>query len=308
MIQSTKSIRPELVAALSAAAWGLFWIPVRALEDQGLEPALVTASQFIVPVTCLIPFVLIRLFGNKPLGLQHFDSGLLIGAAFALYYESLLLTDVVRALILFYIMPTWATLIEILILKRRFTRWRGLALLLGLGGMITILNIDTSFRLFLNLGDAMALASGLFMAFGVTRVRQLPESDVFSQVFAFFFYGAIVSMLLLLIPVTAPSAVPQANLVWRLLPWLILMSVCFLIPIMWGLYWGSKYVDPGRLAILFQFEAIIGIGSAALLTGEPFGIREMTGALLVLSAGLIEVFSNNQTMKTSHAVSTTKSS
>ncbi len=283
MIQSTKSIRPELVAALSAAAWGLFWIPVRALEDQGLEPALVTASQFIVPVTCLIPFVLIRLFGNKPLGLQHFDSGLLIGAAFALYYESLLLTDVVRALILFYIMPTWATLIEILILKRRFTRWRGLALLLGLGGMITILNIDTSFRLFLNLGDAMALASGLFMAFGVTRVRQLPESDVFSQVFAFFFYGAIVSMLLLLIPVTAPSAVPQANLVWRLLPWLILMSVCFLIPIMWGLYWGSKYVDPGRLAILFQFEAIIGIGSAALLTGEPFGIREMTGALLVLS-------------------------
>jgi len=297
MIRLAKSIRPELVVALSAALWGLFWIPIRALEDHGLEPALVTTSQFVMPVICLIPFVAIRLSRKQSFGLQHFDSGLLIGAAFVLYYESLLLTDVVRALILFYVMPAWATLIEILILKRRFTRYRGLALLLSIGGMITILNIDSSFRLSLNLGDAMALASGLFMAFGVTRVRQSSDSDVFAQVFAFFFFGTLISMLLLLIPATAPNRVPETDQILQLLPWLILMSISYLIPIMWGLYWGSKNVDPARLAILFQIEAIIGIGSAALLTGEPFGIREITGSLLVLGAGLIEIFSNPKTME-----------
>ncbi len=298
-----KSARPELVVVLSAALWGLFWLPIRALEDQGLEPALVTASQFVMPAICLIPFVVIRLFRKQSFGLQHIHSGLLIGTAFALYYESLLLTDVVRALILFYVMPAWATLIEVFILKLRFTRYRGLALLLSIGGMITILNINTSFRLSLNLGDAMALASGLFMALGVTRVRQTYDSDVLSQVFAFFFYGSLVSMLLLLIPVTAPSRMPETDLILKLLPWLILMSVSYLIPIMWGLYWGSKNVDPARLAILFQIEAIIGIGSAALLTGEPFGIREITGSLLVLGAGLVEIFSNPKTTETSPTLS-----
>lgn len=291
-----------MVLAISAALWGLFWIPIRALEDQGLEPALVTSSQFVIPGICLIPFALVRLARKQSLGFQHFDSGLLIGTAFALYCVSVLLTDVARALILFYVMPAWATLIEIFLLKRRFTLFRGLALLLSLGGMIAILNIDTSFRLSLNSGDAMALAAGLFMAFGATRVRQLPESDVFSQVFAFFFYGTIVSILLLLIPATAPSAMPDVDFLWRLFPWLILMGTCYLIPIMWGLYWGSRYVDPARLAILFQLEVIIGIGSAALLTGEPFGIREMIGGLLVVSAGLVEVFSNTRT-KTGPAMS-----
>ncbi len=305
MTHSSKSFGPELVLALSAALWGLFWIPIRALENQGLEPALVTSGQFVIPSICLIPFVLVRLVRKQSLGFRHFDSGLLIGAAFALYCVSLLLTDVARALILFYVMPAWATLIEIFLLKRRFTLFRGLALLLSLGGMIAMLNIGTSFRLSLNSGDAMALSAGLLMAFGVTRVRQFPESDVFSQVLAFFFYGTIVSILLLLIPATAPSTLPDMDLLWQLLPWLVLMGICYLIPIMWGLYWGSRYVDPGRLAILFQLEVIIGIGSAALLTDEPFGIREIIGGFLVVSAGLIEVFSNTQTMKTEPTMSTT---
>ncbi|MXZ80436.1 MAG: DMT family transporter [Gammaproteobacteria bacterium] len=292
-----RPIRPEIVVALAAASWGLFWIPIRVLESHGLEPALVTISQFIAPVVFLAPFGLIRMARGKSIGLEQYDSGLLIGAAFALYCESLLLTDVVRSLILFYVMPAWATLIELCVLKRRFTLWRGLALVLSLGGMVAILNIDASFRLSFNLGDAMALVSGLCFAFGATRVRQSPEIDVFAQVFAFFFYGAIVSVLLLLIPVTAPSGMPGADLVWRLLPWVVLMTVVYLIPIMWSLYWGSRLVDPGRLGILLQLEVIVGIGSAALLTGEPFGIREAVGTALVISAGLIEVISNNPTAR-----------
>lgn len=291
---STKPIRPELVIAMSAVLWGLFWIPIRALEDQGLEPALIAVSQFIAPVIFLLPFGLKRLTRKKSIGFEQYYSGLLIGAGFALYCESILLTDVVRALILFYVMPAWATLIEVLILKRRFTWRRGVALGLSLGGMIAILNIDASFSLVLNLGDVMALASGICVAFGATRIRQSPNTDVFPQVFAFFVYGALISLLFLLIPATAPKTMLGIDVLWRLLPWIALMSIVYLLPIMWGLYWGSKSVDPGRLGILLQIEVIVGIGSAALLTDEPFGIREFIGALLVISAGLVEVLSNTQ--------------
>jgi drug/metabolite transporter (DMT)-like permease len=48
------------------------------------------------------------------------------------------------------------------------------------------------------------------------------------------------------------------------------------------------------LGILLQLEAVVGIGSAALLAGEPFGARQALGALLVISAGLVEVIGNNR--------------
>ncbi len=70
------------------------------------------------------------------------------------------------------------------------------------------------------------------------------------------------------------------------------MAVGILIPAMWGLYWGSRFVDPGRLGILLQIEALVGIGSAALFAAETFGYREAVGSILVISAGLIEVLAN----------------
>ena len=80
----------------------------------------------------------------------------------------------------------------------------------------------------------------------------------------------------------------------RLAPWLVLVAVGFLIPVMWGVYWGSRHVDPGRLGILLQIEAVVGVGSAALLAGEPFGVRQAVGAVLVISAGLVEVIGNGK--------------
>ena len=74
-----------------------------------------------------------------------------------------------------------------------------------------------------------------------------------------------------------------------LAPWLLLAAAGFLIPVMSGIYWGSRNVDPGRLGILLQVEAVMGIASAALLAGEPFGAPQAIGAALVVGAGLVEV-------------------
>jgi drug/metabolite transporter (DMT)-like permease len=73
-----------------------------------------------------------------------------------------------------------------------------------------------------------------------------------------------------------------------------LTAAGFLIPVMSGVYWGSSHVDPGRLGILLQIEAVVGIGSAALLAGEPFGLRQAIGAVLVIGAGLVEVLKNGE--------------
>jgi drug/metabolite transporter (DMT)-like permease len=126
------------------------------------------------------------------------------------------------------------------------------------------------------------------------RVRQAPDTSVFEQILAFFFYGSLAAMFLSLLPLAELGEPPSLEQLTALAPWLVLAAVGFLIPVMWGVYWGSQHVDPGRLGILLQIEAVVGIGSAGLFAGEPFGVRQAIGALLVISAGVIEVMGHRK--------------
>lgn len=283
---------PEIAVAIASTAWGLFWIPLRAVERYGLDPAWAILTQFLAPLVILAPFALFRSLRTQPTGIAQFRAGLLIGAAVALYLESLLLTDVARALILFYAMPAWGTLLEVGLMGRPFTRFRGIALLLGLSGILILLGVGGPHSLSMNLGDLMALLSGILFAFGAMRVRQAPQTSVFEQIFAFFLYGSVATLVLSLLPLAAFGQPPSPDQLIALAPWFLLSAVAFLIPVMWGVYWGSRHVDPGRLGILLQIEAVVGIGSAALLAGEPFGAREAIGAVMVISASLVEVIGN----------------
>lgn len=287
-----RRLYPEFVVGLASAAWGLFWIPLRAFEANGLDPAWATLSQFLSPLALLIPFATRRWSQRRPTGIGQWRTGILIGGAVALYLESLLLTDVARALILFYAMPAWGTLLEVGRMGRPFTRWRAASLILSLLGMLAILGVGDPFARSLNLGDGMAVCSGILFALGAMRVRQTREESVFEQVLSFFLYGSLAALALALLPFAELGSPPSAGQWVALLPWLALTGAGFLIPVMWGIYWGSRHIDPGRLGILLQVEAVVGIGSAALLAGEPFGIRQFLGAALVLGAGLLEVFGN----------------
>lgn len=293
---------PELAVAIASAAWGLFWIPLRAFERQGLGPAWATLSQFLAPLAILMPLALLRWLRGRPTGIRGYRTGLLVGAAVALYLESLLLTDVARALILFYAMPAWGTILEVGLMGRPLTRWRSLSLLLSVSGMLAIIGVGGSLSLSFNLGDLLALLSGILFAFGAMRVRQAPETSVFEQVMAFFLYGSLAALALSLLPLAELGQPPSLDELVSLVPWLVLVGAGFLIPVMWGVYWGSQHVDPGRLGILLQIEAVVGIGSAALFAGEPFGLRQALGAVLVIAAGLVEVMGNRRSVTAGRVV------
>jgi drug/metabolite transporter (DMT)-like permease len=216
----------------------LFWIPLRAAEQHGLNPGWATLAQFVAPLAILVPLALVRLVRGKPTGVAQFRRGPLIGAVVALYLESLLLTDVARALILFYAMPAWGTILEGVVMRRPLTRLRLISLLLSLAGMLTILG--------------------------------------------FFLCGSVAALVLSLLPLAA------------LAPWLLLAAAGFLISVISGIYWGSRNVDPGRPGILLLVEAVMGIASAALLAGEPFGAPQAIGAALVMRAGIVDVIGNTR--------------
>lgn len=280
---------PEAAVAAASAAWGLYWIPLRAFEAGGLSGAWAVLAQFIVPLILLLPFGLVRIFRGLPTGLGQYRSGILVGAAVALYLESLLLTDVARALIFFYAMPVWATLLETTLLRRPLTKRRGLSLALGVLGMAAIAGDGSGLSISLNAGDLLALLSGVLFSFGALQVRRSVSASVFEQLFAFFVFSSAAAAVFALLPFSFRGAAPTLISIRALIPWLLLAAGCFLIPVMSGIYWGSGRVDPGRLGIVLQVEAVVGILSAAMLAGEPFGARQAVGSALVVGAGIVEV-------------------
>ena len=286
---------PSVALVLAAAAWGLFWLPLRAFEEAGLAAGWATVGQFLTPALPLAPIALWRRAHGKPTGLGRVSSAFCLGAAFALYADSILLTEVARTLILFYVTPAWSTLLEIVVMRRRLTVARALAVALGLGGLYVILGGDGSVPLPRNTGDWMALISGMLWAVGTLRVRQKGEDAAdFENVFGFFVYGTGVALLLTLLPVEALGSRPDGAAILAFVPWLVLLALGFLVPVTFGMLWGARHVDPGRVGILFQMEALCGIVSAALLTAEPFGWIEATGAVLVVSAACVEVVGNRR--------------
>lgn len=283
---------PPLLLVVSAAFWGLFWIPLREFEAAGLEPAWAGVGQFLSPFVILLPVALWFAVRGKPTGLACWKTAIFTGGAFVLYADSLVLTEVARALILFYVSPVWSTILEMVLMKRRLTRARVLAIILGLTGVYVILGGDGGLPIPRNTGDWMALLSGMFWAYGSTRVRMAPEVGLFENVFSFFTFASLIGLGVAMLPIEALGEPPSLSETLNILPWLLAIAIGFLIPVMCMQLYAVRLVDPGRVGVLFQAEALFGVVSAAILTTEPFGWPEGIGAVLVIAASLTEVMVN----------------
>src|SRR5690606_9624378 len=94
-----------------------------------------------------------------------------------------------------------------------------------------------------------------------------------------------VAVLVALIGLPVAAAPPLGDFI-AALPWL-LVTVLLTIP-MWCLSMlAARHLAPARATRLFMIEVCIGVGSAALFSGDPLGWREAIGTVLVISAALV---------------------
>ncbi|MEQ8666662.1 MAG: DMT family transporter [Rhodospirillales bacterium] len=274
---------------LAAGSWGLYWVPQRAFEQAGMTGGWGTLAQSVGCVLLLLPVAVWRWRRGDQTGLDLPVFGLLMGGGFVCYANSLLLTDVVRALLLFYLVPVWATLIEIVFLKRRQGWRRSISLSLSLIGVWIVLGKDAGLPLPENLGDWLAITGGAVFAGGVARADAMKIDSVFPVLFAFFVYGSVVAIAQAAFFGVSIGPVPSADAWFALLPWLALFCLVFFIPTMAMTAWAPQHVGTGLVSILFLAELLFGTVSAALWADEPFGWHEAVGSTLILLAGVLEV-------------------
>ena len=276
---------PEIAIVASGALWGLYWIPVRHLDARGVDAVWTTLGLFLVGLAFLGPVLLRHPPARAALTPRMSATGLLTGGSFALYSVSIALTDVVTAILLFYLSPVWATVLGRLLLAERFTGARLVALALGLGGLWVVLGGGSGVPLPRNPGDWCALVSGITWAFGSLRVHRDPTVPVVAHVTSLFIGGGAVIAVVALLPITdapAPLVTVHAAAIVSIVAVLSMASV-------WGILWGVRLVSPGRAGLLLMMEVITGLASAAALAGEPFGVAQTVGSALIVAAALVEV-------------------
>ena len=278
-----------IALAISAGAWGIYWLPQRILEDGGLTGGWGTISQMIIGVILLLPIAIWRKVKGKTTGLEIPLTGFLIGGGFICYALSFLLTDVVRALILFYMTPIWTTIFEILFLKKRPGLERVLTLSLALGGLWIVFSKQTVIPLPENSGDWLALVGGALFSAGLVRLELIKTDGVFPIIFSFFFFGSIFNIVAGFLLKEYLGPVPPIEAFVSMALFLIIISVFYFIPTGIVIFWSPSKLGAGLCSILFLSEIVVGVITSSILTNEPFGWREITGSTLIVVGGVLAV-------------------
>jgi len=283
---------PSLVVAACGAAWGTFWFPLRWLADYGVGSAWVSLVFSVTGIIVPLPWI-IRGIIRRPTGLEQFATqmltGLLIGFGFTLYILSLAITDVLHAILLFYLTPVWSTLIACIIFGEKLSWSRGLAIAAGFLGMALILGMKTGLPLPQRLGDWLALASGLLWAIGTTRSQRKPTSQIALPAFAFAVGGTVTSLAALVIADATGSSLAGATRLLPAMPLMVGLALVLFVPPNVMVLWASQRLDSGRVGILLMTEVMVGAVTSAIYSGEPFGLVELAGTALIICAGLVEV-------------------
>ncbi|MEP3945049.1 DMT family transporter [Ascidiaceihabitans sp.] len=278
--------RATLACLYAGAVWGLFWIPLRALEKAGLQGLWVTAVYFLVPTLCLLPVLIKRRKQIMLGGLSFQITALMSGAALTFYATSILYTDVIRAMMLFYMMPIWSVILARVFLGERIIPVRIAAMAMAFVGMLILFGLGLEFPLPRNVGDWLGLAAGGIWAVTMLRLRIYATHSAMDLTVGFFLWGLILSGGAAL--VLTPASVPTWTQTLPAVPMLLLFVVMLVIPGTIASLWGPKFLNPGVVGLLFMTELVVGAVSAAIWAGEPFGLREFVGVVLISGASLLE--------------------
>ncbi len=282
--------RPFLVTTgllVGAILSGVTWIPLRVIGHQGVTGLWVTLAVVSIAAVPLLPALL------KARGLERRDRiGLIwiaafIGVDYAFYTASLTTTQVSRAILLFYMAPVWGTLLEVFALRQPLTLRRASALILGGAGLIAIFGVGLDLQISLNVGDVLALLSGILWSIGLLFVlrHRAVGPDVQSGAVAL---GALVGGIAIVVLLeSAPP--PGLDVLASASPWILATGIGFILPVWVVSMWAGRIMSPARMTLIFMAEVCFGVGSAALWADQPFGAREMIGTILILAAAAVEL-------------------
>jgi len=282
--------RALAVAALglNALVWGVSWWPFRILHDHGLHPLWATALIYAFSLVCLLAVQpgAWRGFLKQPM---LWWLVLAAGLTNVGFNWAVTVGDVVRVVLLFYLMPAWVVLLAWPLLGEKPTTGSLLWLALALTGVVIVLKTPASpWPVPESLADWLALMGGFSFALTNILLRKLNQSPSESRMLAMFGGGAVmaVSAAAIGMGVGLVAAPPQADMDWMGVA--LLLSLAFLVGNL-ALQYGAAHLSASATSLIMLSEVVFAsVSSVVLGTGE-LSPRTLFGGGLILLASLLSV-------------------
>lgn len=242
----------------------------------------------LVSFVLIAPIFLIRRHNTLPVRPRLHITTCFCGLAYVLYIGAFLYTEVIRVLVLFYLMPVWGFVLARIFVGEAISPVRWLCMLLGLSGLVVICGIEQGIPLPSNMGDWMALISGVGWA-GASLSILTDRKEPVNYSIAFLFWGALWSIVLATLATTQGILpTPSWSHLTDVLIWMVPLAIFIVIPGAFATMYAPSQLNPGIVGLLFMTEISIATTTAALFASEPFGPKEITGVVLITLAGIIE--------------------
>lgn len=283
--QPANTLFPALACAFAAVTWGLFWYPLRLLEEMGV-PGL-WASLIIYAFAML--FIFPRFWKKRAeflnYKLEYVLIGFFAGWTNLAFILAVLEGEIVRVLLLFYLSPIWAIFLAVIILRERLTMVGISSLILAMSGAgLMLWQPELDYSTGFGLADFYAISAG--MAFAVTNivVRKIGNTPYAIKI-GVAWIGVLVLTVcgILLAQLPVPEFTLQAGLLS------LFIGFPFMFAMTWSAQYGVTHLPIQRSSVIFLLEIVAGAVSAALWTDEIVHNIEYIGGILIVSAGLISI-------------------
>lgn len=272
-----------LVLITNTIIWGLSWTAFKALRGYGLHPVWATAAIF-AGCTVLIflyrPKILQEVKGQPLLIFVAIAAGLTNTA----FNSAVAFGDVVRVILLFYLMPIWAILLARIVLHEPVTGRAVARIALGLSGaMIVLYQPGMGLPLPTHWVDWVALGGGMAFAANNIMLRKLQGVSDGARAITMLGGGGLWACLMGILissvgDVAWPTAV-SAGALPVLAAWVVLFLVANLC-----LQYSVARLPANVTAVVMLTEILIASVSAWMFGSAQLRVQDLIGGALIIAA------------------------
>lgn len=270
----------------NAFTWGVSWWPLRQLQALGVHPLWATALTYGVVVAALLlwqPSTGRELLRTRSLWVLVLASGF----TNATFNWGVTIGDVVRVVLLFYLMPMWTVLLARWLLHEPLHGGVVLRALLAVAGALVVLwPPGGGWPLPRAPADWLGLAGGLSFALNNVMLRREANRAAAARALAMFTGGALISGAVALAGATHGVTLPPWGIATGWTPWVLLLALWFMGANL-SLQFGAARLRAGATAVVMVSEVVFASVSAVALGAATLQPHTVAGGVLIAAAALL---------------------
>lgn len=280
-----------LAALVNATVWGASWIPLKWLSAHAVGALWVTLVAFALCTLAILvasPRAVRALARHRALGWIALAAGL----TNVCFNVALATGDVVRSILLFYLMPAWVVLLARWLLAEAITAAALGRVALALGGAVLVLGDGQWIAPWpRTAADGLAIVGGF--AFGLNNVLLRRHRNTPTEARALAMFGgavllapiAIVLVQLVVGPIEATRFAPDAAAFLVLAGFALAVLLANL-----ALQYGAARLPANVLSLIMLSEILVATLTAWALGASALGPGILTGGALIVAATLLALF------------------